>query len=364
MTRSPDYVDGLREAVTHGVDYGVGVLVNGDDRAEPIPLSLLTQARLAARQRLPLDLVLRRFIAAKDVLIDFVLGEVSVGAGWEPSALRRGFAAVAAAFDRLLRLIAEEYRKERQAHRYSGQSQVADCVRRLLAGERVDSSVLSYDIEGKHLAVIARLTDVRPPVRRMAEELGARALILTAGEDLWIWLGSKWPLDPERVRLGLESISPTSSFGIGEPEAGLGGWRLTHQQAEAASSIARKSAPAIVRYAEVSLVAAAMRDELLARSLQSMYLTPLERERDNGKRLRATLRAYFNADRNSSSASSALGVSRQAVADRLKTAQNRVNQPLNLCGDALALALRLEELGVLPVETELQMSKLQGGSLT
>jgi sugar diacid utilization regulator len=79
-----------------------------------------------------------------------------------------------------------------------------------------------------------------------------------------------------------------------------------------------------------------------------MYLKPLQLERDEGARLKQTLRAYFSANRNTSSASSALGISRQAVSDRLGKAEARIDQPLPLCADALALALRLEEVGLLP----------------
>jgi hypothetical protein len=69
------------------------------------------------------------------------------------------------------------------------------------------------------------------------------------------------------------------------------------------------------------------------------------RGRNSGAVLRATLRAYFAADRNNKSAASALGVSRQAVANRLSKVETRIGQPLSMCADAVDAALRMEELG-------------------
>jgi DNA-binding PucR family transcriptional regulator len=85
-------------------------------------------------------------------------------------------------------------------------------------------------------------------------------------------------------------------------------------------------------------------------SLLELYLLPLRRERDGGHVLRETLRAYFAADRNGSSAAAALGVSRQTVANRLQAVERQLNQSLKVCADLLHVALRLEELGLVDLD--------------
>src|SRR5215212_1458652 len=65
--RELEYLQGLNDAVRKGVEYGIEVIAVGAERAEPAPLSLVTQARLAARYRIPLELVIRRYTAAKGI---------------------------------------------------------------------------------------------------------------------------------------------------------------------------------------------------------------------------------------------------------------------------------------------------------
>jgi DNA-binding PucR family transcriptional regulator len=136
------------------------------------------------------------------------------------------------------------------------------------------------------------------------------------------------------------------ALALGERAQGSSGWRLTHRQASAALPIAERSGePA--RYRDVALPAAVARDDLLASSLARLYLDPLEAGRDGGEALRQTLRAYFEAERNISSAAVALGVSRTTVTSRLRLAEELLDRPLSACAAELDVALRFEALGEL-----------------
>jgi DNA-binding PucR family transcriptional regulator len=86
-------------------------------------------------------------------------------------------------------------------------------------------------------------------------------------------------------------------------------------------------------------------DDLLATSLRQLYLEPLAEERDGGETLRETLRAYFAAERNVSSAAAALSVNRHTVTSRLRTIEKRLGRPLSTCATEIDAALRLEDLG-------------------
>lgn len=108
--------------------------------------------------------------------------------------------------------------------------------------------------------------------------------------------------------------------------------------------IALRQSPGLVRYTDVALLASALRDDTLAGSLEGLYLAPLAEERDGGAALRRTLRAYFMAGRNVSSAAAALGVSRQTVNSRLRAIEERIGRPLDACTAELETALRLRDL--------------------
>ncbi|MDX6635531.1 MAG: hypothetical protein QOF06_1734 [Solirubrobacterales bacterium] len=343
--RDVEYLESLSDAVHKGVRYGVEVLAVGEERAADVPLAAIVQARLAARHRIPLETALRRYLAAEKLLTDFVLEEA---AGIDPCLLRAAMAAQGAAFERLVAIATEEYGREVRARPASHEARLVERTRRLLAGELVDPSILEYELCGHHLGLVACSADARPLIRRLAGEVGCRSLILTpSGEELWAWLGSgREPVDPTAVRDWLAAAGdPEQPIGMGEPKSGRDGWRLTHEQARAALWVAKAKSVPVIEYTEAALLASIGRDAILTASLQEKYLLPLAGERDGGQVLRATLRSYFQADRNSSSAAAALGVSRQTVANRLRTAEQCIGQPLGECADALVAALSLEELG-------------------
>jgi hypothetical protein len=48
-------------------------------------------------------------------------------------------------------------------------------VRRLLAGELVDASLLEYELDGHHLGLVACSDKARPLLQRLAGEVGCRS---------------------------------------------------------------------------------------------------------------------------------------------------------------------------------------------
>jgi DNA-binding PucR family transcriptional regulator len=130
---------------------------------------------------------------------------------------------------------------------------------------------------------------------------------------------------------------------VGEPGEGLSGWRLSHRQAKAALPIAERRGQAILRYADVALLASILRDDLVATSLHQLYLAPLERARDGGKVARETLRAYFAAEQNISSTAAALGVDRRTVTNRIRSIEELLGHPLQASATDLEIALRLDD---------------------
>jgi DNA-binding PucR family transcriptional regulator len=124
------------------------------------------------------------------------------------------------------------------------------------------------------------------------------------------------------------------------------GWRLTHQQAQAARVVALRRPQGVTRYTDVALLASALRDQNLTGALIDAYITPLANARDGGKGLYETLRAYIAAERNISSAAAALGVARNTVDNRLRTIEDRLGRTLHPCPAELEVALQLQELGI------------------
>jgi len=343
----PEYIDGLRAAVSAALDYGFAGIERRAEHPPPIPAVLRAQARLAARNAISLDTVLRRCFAGYALLGDFLIQEVEDSELLKRPALQYVLRAQATLFDCLVEAVTEEHTGEAQRRSNSTEERRAEWVKRLLAGELLDTAALEYDFDAQHIAAIAAGPEAQEALRHLAETLDRRLMLVRDGEEtVWAWLGGQRRIDPAETERAVRDGWPSRlSLAIGESVDGLAGWRLTHQQARAAWPIALRSPPGLTRYADVALLASMLQDELLASSVNELYLSPLSADRDGGTALRQTLRAYFAADRNVSSAAAALGVSRQTVINRLHTIEDRLHRPLNRCAAEIEAALRLEDLG-------------------
>ena len=338
-----EYVEGLQAAISAALDYGLEAIERAErGTARPVPVALLAQARRAARSGVSLDTVLRRYFAGYTLLADFLLEEGQQGDLLPPVALKRLLRTLAPLFDRLLAAVSEEYAREAQGRPGSAEERRIQLVRRLLDGELLDVSELAYDLDANHLGLLATGPGAAEAARRLAASLDRRLLVVRPEEEtVWAWLGSRRPTDPGELERLAAVLPPEISLAIGEPGEGLAGWRLSHRQAAAALPLARRGPGLPVRYRDVALLASMLQDDLLTASLHRLYLAPLEQERDRGEVARRTLRAYFAAGRNVSSAAASLGVDRNTVANRLHAVEETLGRPLGACATDLNAALEL-----------------------
>lgn len=342
----PDYAEGLRSATRAALEYLLAGVERGDTDSLHPPPAVLVQSRIAARNRVGLDTVLRRCFAGHTLFGDYLLEELERLKGAESDLPKRLLREQAALFDRMLAAVSEEYAREATSRSPTTEKRRARLVERLLAGEPLDTADLGYELTASHLAVLAKGPGAAEVMRQLARAFDRRLLVLPREEDvLWAWLGGRDPLDPAEVlRCASATHPPELCLALGEPGEGAEAWRLSHRQAAAALPIALRGRESAVCYRDVALPAAVLQDDLLATSLHQMYLEPLERERDGGEVLRETLRAYFVAGRNVSSTAAALGVNRSTVATRIGAIEARLDRPLFSCRADLETALRLADL--------------------
>lgn len=338
-----EYMQGLHSAVAAAIEHTIEALQQGDREGGPIPDSLLAQARRAAGSGVGLDTVLRRYVAGHGLLSDFLVQEAEGRV--PPAELKRLLRRLATTLDVLLAAVTTAYRLEERRRRRTVEQRGVELVERLLAGEPLDASELGYEMESHHLALVGCGEGATETVTSLARELDARMLVVSREENMtWAWLGTREPLDPAKVAHGAGANLKTGSvLAIGEAGEGPSGWRLSHRQARAVLPLAQVTLDPIVRYADVALISAILRDELLVTSLRRLYLEPLEEERDGGMALRDTLQAFFLSGRNISSAAALLGVNRNTVTSRLRAVEQLLDRSLDTCGAELETALRLDE---------------------
>jgi hypothetical protein len=396
-----EYVAGLRGAVVAAVEHGLEGIERGEGWVGAIPVAVGEQARRAVRVGVSLETVLRRYVVGHTLMGEFVLEEIERGErdGIPPTqrgALRDALRAQASVLDRLLEAITSEYEDELVRVGRSPERRRLELVRGLLAGERMGGGggggggdagagelgdELGYELAGEHVGVIARGAGARELLRGVAGRLDRRLLCVGCDEvTVWAWLGGRRRMEMatlERALGELERAHPAAiadppgaeganvapagdapstdvAFAVGEPARGYEGWRLSHQQAQAALVVAMRryeSRPGVggvtggvTRYADVALLASALKDEMLGRALVERYIAPLEDARGGGPVLCETLRAYLAAECNVSSAAIKLGVARSTVKDRRRTIEERLGRTLRRCSPELEVALLLDEL--------------------
>jgi hypothetical protein len=344
---SPEYASGLRAAVSAAVDYALAGLEADEDSWPPAPTVLLVQARLAARYGVRFDIVLRRYLAGYTLLTDHLLAVAQADPECSAETVKRLLRRHSIVFDRLLGEVGAEYWREASLQDPGPRNRQADRVERLLRGELVDTDDLHYPLDGYHLGLVVTGDGAAGAIQALAGRLDQQLLEISRPENVvWAWLGSRRSLDPQEVVRTLRRQFPSRlSAAIGEPGDGVAGWRLTHRQARAAFLVALRGPEAIVRYGDVALIASALQDDLLSDSLRKLYLEPIGDENGKGRVARETLGAYLDAGQNVTSAAAALGISRQAVTNRLRGISERLGRQIDANVGEISVALHLSHTG-------------------
>jgi hypothetical protein len=342
-TQEPSYWSSLRASVAAATEDALLGLEEGEAWRGTCPPATVAHARRMARSGVSLETSFRRGTAAEMVRQEFLVREA---AGVPPWAMCEILRTRGLQFDRLMVSFAEEYRLEAERIEDSSSRRRAELIDNLLSGASADASELGYELEAWHLGIIASGPGAAKAVRRMRMSLGFQLLSVPRDEEtVWAWLGGARPFGAKEIeRAWAASELARTSLALGEPGHGIDGWRLTHRQAQAARWVALHKPGSLTRYADELLLVAALKDDVLARSLQEIYLSPLQAHGENDGVVRATLRAYFSACCNAATAAAALRVDRHTVERRLRRIEERLGRSVHDCRAELGVALRLEEL--------------------
>jgi PucR C-terminal helix-turn-helix domain/GGDEF-like domain len=349
----PEYRAYLRATVAESIDYALLGIERGEEWEGTIPDAAAVQARRAARNGVKLDAILRRYAAGDRLVGEFVVDEA---AKLPNEAMRHLMRAQGPHVDRMMASVATEYMDELERIRRSPAQRIAERVQRLLASDSpVDAAGLDYELDAWHLGLV--VTGSRPDVaaRTLAAGLNRQSLVVAQGNDsAWAWLGGRERLAVIEVeRYQAAGVLGDATLAVGEARRGIEGWRLTHYEARAAQQVMLRRPQPLIQASDVVLLAAVLRDELLAKSLRETYLAPLDDHGDSGLGLRETLRAYFDAGFNAATAAAALEVDRHTVQRRLRKVEEALGRLLHSCHAELEVALVLEDL-----DSEVEKSRL------
>jgi hypothetical protein len=336
-----EYASSLRAAIAESIDAGLIGIEVGAAQPASLPSAAAAHARLVARNGTRLETSLRRVAAAERVHEEFLVEDA---AGMPARALREILRTRGLWFDRFMASFADEYRGEAARGDSSLELRRGELVRLMLDGAAVDPGELAYDFDAWHLGLVAAGPGAGLALRRGPSRVGVQWLCVLRDQDTaWAWIGGRRRVTATDLLQALPGEITHLSLAVGEPGRGIGGWRLTHRQAQAALWVALHRRGTLTRYADELLLIAALKDEVLAASLRDSYLSPLESRRDGGGLAYETLRAYFKCGCNAASAAAVLQVDRHTVERRLHRIEERLDRCVRDCRPELEVALRLEE---------------------
>lgn len=336
-----------RKLVHSALEHGISSLELGERRPCVLPPTLSASARNAAWMSISLETLLMRYVAGYSLFRDVLLREAEPQTTKHPPYILRAILrSTDVQFERMLKLIGAEYQSEMTNRSRSSAVLHLERIRGLLSGDSIELAGESYNLTATHIGIVGVGEHLGNSIAGAAKALRGQLLAASPEpRELWAWIGVQGIPPQAELAKALEGqLNSESCIAVGEPAVGLPGWRLTHRQAAAAVPLVQHGEGRLVFFSSVAQTASALNDDLLRESLGNRHLEPLSRERDGGTILRETLRAYFAADRNVSSAAAALGLRRHTITNRLRTVERRLECDLPSCASELELALKLEPI--------------------
>ena len=167
----PEYAVGLMDSVSVALEYGIECIESSERSAPPLPTSLYAQARLAARNGVKLDTVIKRYVGGY-TLLDVFLEEAAVTEGVIGSAAYGEIRRVSSMLiGQLITDIGDQYHDEIRKQATSPAAAQVKQVSELLEGKRVDMTQLHYDFDGFHIGLIAMGSGAASAIRGLAQAL-------------------------------------------------------------------------------------------------------------------------------------------------------------------------------------------------
>jgi hypothetical protein len=216
-------------------------------------------------------------------------------------------------------------------------------VLRALDGHWVDPGEFGYDLAWHHLAVVA---DVPKSLDAMARHAQRQLLRVQAPEGgTWGWLGGPTRMSERDLDALIASQSASHArIAFGEPAEGIAGFAASHRQALEARGIAVATNHRAVRFADVRLLIAVLRDGELAKEFVERELGELDRPSERMRELRETLRAYLEHSQSVSATAAVRQRDRKTIERQLRSAEQLIRHHVSHRSDAVLVALRVADI--------------------
>jgi PucR C-terminal helix-turn-helix domain/GGDEF-like domain len=313
-----------------------------------VPAAAAAYARRFAQRDLPIESLLRAYRLGHARVNEWVLrclGARPLAADVVVRCAQEIASVLARYVDQVSEHLIEIYETERTLWTQRADAARTVALRTVLDDETLDDgtaeAMIGYRMRGWHVAAIVWVDADRPHVTRWAESAvaalsaagGVRPLsVLVDDHTLWSWLSwrSEQRLDTAALLAALGNAGPVR-IALGEPAAGLAGFRSSHREARRARTVAETTEEplgAVTTFAEVGLSAMLAEDLDALRAWVARTLGDLARDEEGMERLRETVRIFLATGGSFTDAAARLHLHKNTVHYRVRKAEEVRGRPL------------------------------------
>ena len=353
----------LASSVDSNVDTCLQIMQHRIDLAAvQAPAAAVEYARRLAQRGTPLTALLRAYRLGHARFSDWVLRELAQQAGdaYVISAAALGMSGIVAGYiDQVSEEMVAAYTRERENWLLNRSATRGARIRHLLSGEPVEvgaaEAMLGYRLCQYHVGLVCwagdaagtadEITRLEHAVGRVAAQAGCYGdpVFLPRDESTgWAWLplGGRDTFDAAAA--GRAVLDTGIHVAFGSAAKGTAGFRLTHQQALAAQSVALAagSPPRAVAFSEVAPVAMMLGSADLLRAWVLSTLAGLAADDEHHARLRETLLVFLLSGGSYKTTAEQLMLHKNTVQYRIRKAEERLGRPVSENRQDVELALR------------------------
>lgn len=157
--------------------------IEGKVRQEPPP-EVITNARRLAEKKFPASTLIRRYHAAESLFKEHLRRAPSSVNFPSQAGFTEADQAIDHAFENLLEVIEKEHAQEDRRTKSPRKARELEVVEQLLSGQLIyPPGDLGYDFSATHIGVVGSGPGVEDEIRRLAQILGGRTLIVQASPN-------------------------------------------------------------------------------------------------------------------------------------------------------------------------------------
>ena len=334
-----------------------------DLSAVQAPTAALEYARRRAQRGTSLTALLRAYRLGHTCFSDWLLKELARQADDAQmiTAATLGMSRIVAGYvDQTSEEIVAAYTRERENWLRNRSAARAARIRDLLSGQRINVSAtettLGYRLRQYHVGLvcwagdpaaavdnITRLEHAIGHVAGKAECTGDPVFLPRDVSTAWAWLPLGIRDTFDAADASTAGADPDSHFAFGDAAKGATGFRLTHQQAIAAQTVALAAGsapPRVVAFSEVAPVARMLGSSDLLRAWVLSTLGGLAAAGEQPARLRETLLTFLQTGGSYKTTAERLMLHKNTVQYRVRKAEESLGRPVGENQHDVELALR------------------------